>query len=241
MTAVLVTGGARRIGRAVASFLAGRGMTVAVHCHHSVAEATSLVDEIAANGGNGFVVQGNLADESDVLSLLEEANQRSGGLHVLVNNASVFSEDHVLDLTFGSLMENMMVNAYSPLLLSREFARDNAASCIVNMLDSRVVDYDSIHASYHLSKRVLSDVTRMLALELAPQVRVNAVAPGLILPPEGKGDAYVDARKQELPLKKKGTVAQVCSAVDFLIENEFVTGQTVFVDGGRHLNGAIYQ
>ncbi|MFW6158915.1 MAG: SDR family oxidoreductase, partial [Planctomycetota bacterium] len=115
--------------------------------------------------------------------------------------------------------------------------RDGA---IVNFLDTRVVAYDREHVAYHLSKRMLFSLTRMMALEFAPAVRVNAVAPGLILPPPGRDRAYLERLKSSNPLNRVGTLGQVTEAVLFLLGNEFVTGQVVFVDGGQHMNGRTY-
>jgi pteridine reductase len=240
MKTALVTGAARRIGRAVAVHLGQRGYRVAVHCHRSTVEGAAVVDAIEAAGGTAFLVQGNLQEEQSCAKLVQTVCRQTDRVDVLVNSASTFTEDNALDFSFDSLQNHLMVNAFAPLLLSRILARDRAVGCIVNFLDSRVVDYDATHASYHLSKRAFDAITRMLAVELAPEVRVNAVAPGLILPPEGKGDAYVEMRRKENLLQRQGTLDEICMAVDFLVSNGFVTGQTVFVDGGRHLNGAFY-
>jgi len=241
MKTAMVTGAARRIGRAVALHLAKNGYRVAIHCHGSVEAGAALVKTIETAGGAAFLVQGNLQDEQRCAAMVQEVRCQMSHVNVLVNSASTFTEDNVLSFSFDSLRDHMMVNAFAPLLFSRAFACDSAVDCIVNFLDSRVVDYDDTHASYHLSKRTFDDITRMLAMELAPDVRVNAVAPGLILPPEGKGDDYVEMRRRENLLQRQGTLDEICMAVDFLVNNEFVTGQTVFVDGGRHLKGAFYR
>ena len=240
MKTAVVTGAGRRIGRAVALHLGKAGFCVAVHCHRSVQEGAALVKEIEAAGGEAFVIQGDLRNEGKCMEMVGEVLKKMPRVDVLVNSASTFTEDDVLSFSFEDLIEHMKVNAFAPLVLSRALARDGRVDCIVNFLDSRVVDYDAPHASYHLSKRAFDAITRMLAVELAPQVRVNAVAPGLILPPEGKGDDYVELRRKENLLQRQGTLEEVCMAVDFLVSNRFVTGQTVFVDGGRHVKGAFY-
>ncbi|MBN2718170.1 MAG: SDR family oxidoreductase [Deltaproteobacteria bacterium] len=241
MKTVLVTGGARRIGRAVAVHLAESGFQVAVHVHESVAAGEQLVDELRQRHGHALLVKGDLSSESDCAQMVHELKAQVGQVAVLINCASTFTEDSVLSFPIEALVDHLKVNAFGPLVLSRLSVQQLATTCIVNFLDSRVVDYDALHASYHLSKRTFDAITRMLAMELAPQVRVNAVAPGLILPPEGKGDEYVEMRKKEIPLQRQGTLADICQAVDFLINSGFVTGQTLFVDGGRHLKGAFYQ
>ena len=134
----------------------------------------------------------------------------------------------------------MRINAWAPFVLGRALARERRGGCIVNLLDSRITDYDAEHAAYHLSKRMLATLTRMMALEFAPRVRVNAVAPGLILPPPGEDDGYLERLKRTNPLERHGEPADVAEAVLFLARSLFVTGQTIFVDGGRHMRGAVY-
>ncbi len=140
----------------------------------------------------------------------------------------------------NDLFTNITVNAFAPLVVSRDFAKQCAEGAIVNLLDTRIVEYDRAHAAYHVSKRLFADFTRMTALEFAPRVRVNAVAPGLILPPEGKGEDYFFARVKEVPLGRHGAPEDVARAVIFLLESPFVTGQVVFVDGGQRLKGDMY-
>ena len=145
-----------------------------------------------------------------------------------------------MDFTLADLDKNIRVNAFSPLVLSRMLARQEMNGAIVSFLDTRINDYDAEHAAYHLSKRMLYSMTRMLALELAPHIRVNAVAPGLILPPAGKDKTYLERRKHTNPLGSYGDVSQITDTVLFLLANDFVTGQIIFVDGGRHLKGSVY-
>ena len=240
MKTALVTGAARRIGRAVATHLAKGGWQVAVHVHQSVQEGEQLVAALTTAGAHAFLVTGNLADAADCTKIVEGLLEKTGQTTLLINSAATFTEDHVMSFPLDALEDHIRVNAFGPLLLSRQMVQQAGTRCIVNFLDSRVVDYDSLHASYHLSKRVFDAVTRMLAVELAPDVRVNAVAPGLILPPAGQGEEYVAMRKKDVPLNRQGTLDEICMAVDFLVNNGFVTGQTIFVDGGRHLKGAFY-
>jgi hypothetical protein len=126
------------------------------------------------------------------------------------------------------------------LELCREFAKQVRGGAIVNFLDTRVLDYDREHMSYHLSKRALFTLTRAMALEFAPAIRVNAVAPGLVLPPAGKDQSYLDALVHTNPLQAHGSVEDVAAAVLFLVTSPFVTGQVIYVDGGRHMLGGVY-
>jgi NAD(P)-dependent dehydrogenase (short-subunit alcohol dehydrogenase family) len=128
-----------------------------------------------------------------------------------------------------------------PFFLSKGLKDSGNLLSVVNLLDTRIQDYDKNHVSYHLSKRGLMSLTKMTALEWAPQVRVNAVAPGLILVPEGEGEDYLKKLANTNPMQTVGNVGNITDAILFLIRNEFVTGQIIYVDGGRHLKGRVYE
>jgi NAD(P)-dependent dehydrogenase (short-subunit alcohol dehydrogenase family) len=236
----LVTGAARRLGRDIALHLAERGMDVVIHCHRSVAEAAELQERIELLGQRAVVVPEDLSSDGGAQRLMDRAIRAFSGLDAVVNSASIYPTDTILDVTLDDVMHNMQVNAVSPLVIAREFAARCGGGAVVNLLDSRVVSFDREHAAYHLSKRVLDSVTRMLALELAPSVRVNAVAPGFVLPPEHAAADYFEKGIADVPLGRQGSPSHVSRAVAFLIDHDFITGQTIFVDGGRHLTSAFY-
>lgn len=237
----LVTGGAKRLGRAIALALARAGADVVVHCRSSVAEAQALAGELRALGRQAWVAQADLSDAAQAEALFESACRSAGGsLDILVNSASIFDQGRLDDLNPADLDRNIHINALGPFVLGRALARSRRGGCIVNLLDSRIMDYDAEHAAYHLSKRLLATLTRMMALEFAPRVRVNAVAPGLILPPPGEDEGYLERLKRTNPLERYGEPEDVADAVLFLARSAFVTGQTIFVDGGRHMRGAVY-
>lgn len=236
----LVTGGARRLGRAVAVALAKEGLDVVIHCNKSRSEATQVQREISNLGVHGFVVSADLGNPEAAKGLMAEAKDKAGPIDVLINCASIFPEGRLDTMEWSHLQENVTVNAFAPLVLCREFANQTTTGTIVNFLDSRYLGMDPSHAAYHLSKRMLFTMTRMLAWELAPRIRVNAVAPGLILPPAGAPDDYIEQKKKEVPLRRQGTPDDISRAVWFLVNSEFITGQTIFVDGGRHMERAFY-
>ena len=236
----LVTGGATRLGRAIALALARRGTDVVIHSRNSGAAAARTCREIEELGVRASAVRADLTVLSDTEALLSKADDHVGGIHLLVNNASVFPESTLSEFTEQDLTYNVRVNALAPLWLSRAFAREGRKGCIVNLLDSKVVGADDDHVAYHLSKRMLLTLTRMMARDFAPDIRVNAVAPGLVLAPEGKDDRYLDALARDLPLQRHGSADDVTAAVVYLAESAFVTGQILFVDGGRHLEGNLY-
>ncbi len=242
----LVTGGALRIGRGIALALARQGAKLLLHCNRSCLEADKLAKEITAAGGEAEILRADLAGLADLADpeQVEQLMTRSGeaGPDILINNASIFPTDSFADFTPAGLEHSVRVNSLAPALLSRAFARQTGKGDIINLLDCRIGDYDAGHLSYHLSKQMLFSLTRIMALELAPGIRVNAVAPGLVLPPAG--EEYSDELKARLaesnPLQRWGTIEEVSRAVLFLLENPFITGQVIYVDGGRHLRGGGY-
>jgi NAD(P)-dependent dehydrogenase (short-subunit alcohol dehydrogenase family) len=236
----LVTGAARRIGRAIALALARSGCNVAIHYYTHSEEADTLAEEIGRMDCKAWVFQADLRDSDQAESLMDRAVQKAGAVDILINNASIFPSDTVMNCTIESLMENIALHAVSPLVMCRRMARQDRSGQIVNLLDSRIEDYDCQHASYHLSKRMLLALTRMLATELAPRIRVNAVAPGLILPPEGKDESYLKQLSPTNLLQTYGQPGDVIHAVLFLLGAEFITGQIIYVDGGRHVKGKMY-
>jgi len=237
----LVTGGARRLGREIALGLARNGANVVVHFFTSDAAAESLVEEIESLGPSAWPLAADLADATGTEQLFTRAVERAGPIQILINNASVFPADRITEFSASDLWQNIQVNAFAPLVLARHFARQGIAGNIVNLLDCRFTDYDADHAAYHLSKRMLASLTSMLALEFAPLVRVNGIAPGLILPPAGKDTSYLEALSATNPLQRHGAPADIVTAVDYLLRSDFVTGQILYVDGGRHLRGRVYE
>ena len=242
----LITGAANRIGRALAQTLAPQAAAVIIHYRSSKTPAEELAKEISAGGVKAFTIAADLESPAETQTLLKRAWDMAGPIDVLINNASIFETGRLTEISMDDIQRNMMTNAFAPFLLSRSFAqlnKDRAPAllpAIVNFLDSRITEYDRQHAAYHLAKRTLFALTKMMALEFAPDVRVNAVAPGLILPPAGKDQSYLEQLRSTNPLNSIGNVDQIAAAVRFLIDNEFITGQVIYVDGGRHLIGNTY-
>ncbi|HEY3398005.1 MAG TPA: SDR family oxidoreductase [Armatimonadota bacterium] len=231
----LITGGAQRVGAAIALALAEQGVHIVIHYRHSAAEAEMLAREVRAAGVTARTLAGDLADPAVAEELVGHALALAGTLDLLVNNASEFPPDTLETMSLPSLEHNLAVNAWAPLALSRAFRREVGHGQIINLLDSRMDDYDPGHASYLLSKQLLAAITRTTAVEFAPQLAVNAVAPGLILPPAGRDAAYLEALGVTVPLQHAGDPGDVAAAVVFLAQSTFITGHTVYVDGGRHL------
>ncbi|MGI6294504.1 MAG: SDR family oxidoreductase [Armatimonadota bacterium] len=235
----LITGGAKRIGREIALTLARAGVNVVVHYRSSAHEAESLVTELRATGIKAWSVKANFSDPDQVDALLDEAAKLAGPINILINNASAYPKTEFETLTLDELMSSITVDAWAPFALGRQFGRSPQAKHIINLIDTRVFgEYDWRHFGYHAAKNMLALFTKTLAIKLAPQVAVNGVAPGLILPPEGKPQSYIEGLKGELPMQKIGSPDSVAQAVLFLLNSKFITGQVIFVDGGRHLREA---
>ena len=230
----LVTGAGKRLGRAIALALADEGVNVVAHYNTSAEEATALCREVEARGVRCWPVKADFsAGEYD--SLIARALELTGRLDLLVNNASVFHPNTLPDVTFPEVVRDIEINAWAPLVLARAFAQATAQGKIVNLLDTRIVGDDAEHVSYILGKHALAALTRMMAVEFAPGVAVNAVAPGLILPPAGQDETYLAALADTVPLQRHGGPDDIAQAALFLLKSTFITGQVIFVDGGRHL------
>ena len=232
----LVTGGARRIGRATVLALGAEGVDIVVHDRQSLQrECEKLCGELRGLGVKSWIVPADFADPSGYHSLVARAFEASGRLDILINNASVFSPDTLTDANFNEVVRQLQINAWAPFVLSREFARRAGKGKIINILDTRIAGFDFKHLPYIMSKHALYLLTRMTAVEFAPHISVNSVAPGLILPPGGKGESYLEALASTVPLRRHGEPRDVTDAVLFLLKGNFITGQVIFVDGGRHL------
>jgi pteridine reductase len=237
----LITGSAKRIGRACALKLAREGTDILIHYNTSEDEAEELARVIRMNGQKAWAIQQDLSYPESGEELMSKALSITKNIDYLVNSASLFPESTYKDVKESDFGANIQVNALSPFFLSRAFARESrSGECIINFLDTRILDNDKQHLAYHISKRILFSLTRILSEELAPSIRVNAVAPGLVIPPPGESYEYLKKRIHTNPLNKIGTLDQVSESMLFLIKNTFITGQVLFVDGGRHLKGSFY-
>jgi pteridine reductase len=232
----LVTGAARRIGRALALGLADAGVNVVVHYLRSAGEGEKLCAELQARGVKAWPLTADLADGNAIPSLVARAREVAGPVDVLINNASIFETDTIEGVSYEALERHLRINAWAPLVLSREFARHADGGHIINLLDTKLGSGDPSHVSYLLSKHLLAALTRMLALEFAPRIAVNAVAPGLILPPPDQDMDYLERLSRSVPLQRFGSPEDVVQAALFLLRSEFVTGQVIHVDGGAHLD-----
>jgi len=233
----LITGSAQRLGRAVALNLARHDWGVVVHYRNSGKEAEAVAAEARAAGSAAALVRADLDDPAERSALVGEATRAAGAsLSALVNCAAIFEYDTIDTLSAENLQRHIAINTLTPSLLAREFAEalsEGGRGAVVNFLDFKLASPYPDHFSYTLSKYALSGATDLLARALAPRVRVNAVAPGYVLPAPGQSDADYKRLHGDTPLARGPTPEDIAHAVRFLIENEAVTGQTIYVDGGR--------
>jgi NAD(P)-dependent dehydrogenase (short-subunit alcohol dehydrogenase family) len=236
--AALVTGGARRIGRAIVEDLAANGFAVAVHCNNSRTEADELVAGIVGAGGMAATVEADLTDMEAVDGLIESATKAVGPVTLLVNNASMFDADSVLDFDWKTWDMHFALHVKTPALLSRRFAEalpQDAEGLIVNIVDERVWRPRPRHFSYTLSKSALWTMTQTLAQALAPRIRVNAIGPGPTLPNTRQTDAEFQRQLDSLILRRGPHLGEFGATIRYLMGARSVTGQMIALDGGRHL------
>lgn len=238
MSVVLITGAAKRLGRAIASKLAQEGFDVAIHYRGSKAEAESLAAEIGKLGRRTALVDGDLADEASVQTIVPRASAALGGLSALVNCASVFEDDRVESATRASWDKHLNTNLRAPFVLSQGFAKQlpaGAKGAIVNIVDQAVLNLTPQFMSYTVSKAALWTLTQTLAQALAPHIRVNAVAPGPSLKAEKQSQANFDAHVKATLLQRPSGPQDIAGAVHYLLQAAAVTGQMIAVDSGQHL------
>lgn len=236
---VLVTGSARRVGRAIALELAQHGCDIAVHCHRSTEQAQATVQELRRLGASAQVFQADLAEESAARSLIPAVVQALGQVDAVVNNASSFEYDDAAGFSYARLDSQMRGNAAPAIVLAQALAdhigRRGGRGCVVNLLDQKLWNPNPDHFSYTLAKAALQAATTMLAMALAPAVRVCGVAPGLTLPSGPMDEVEFQRAHRMTPLERASTPEDVAQAVRFLLQAPAITGTTLLVDGGQHL------
>jgi NAD(P)-dependent dehydrogenase (short-subunit alcohol dehydrogenase family) len=234
--AALITGSARRIGRAIAVYLAGEGWDIAAHYNTSRQEALSLQAEVNAAGVDCRLYAADLSDPAAADRLAEECMRDFPHVSLLVNSASIFKKDTVATLSPSLWEEHLHINALSPILLTRAFHRlGKGQNCVINMLDQKVTGVTPDFFSYTISKLALHNATRMLAMSLWPKTRVNGIAPGLVLRSGDQTEEQFRQVHNRTPLGVGPSLPEICRAVALLAETPSITGQVITIDGGRHL------
>jgi pteridine reductase len=231
----LVTGAAKRIGRQVALHLAQQGYSIALHYHHSKIEAMSTAQAIYKKGVRCELFSCDLADEAQTLKLIPQVFKAFPNLNVLVNSASIFIPNQfgAADLTL--FKTHWDTNFKAPYILTCEFARLVKSGQVINFIDTNVVKYKTRYADYLMTKKALREFTKMAAVQWGPRIRVNGVSPGMILAPVNNQPDDRLKRARKIPLQKTGRPENIMQSVQFLLENDYLTGQIIANDGGESL------
>ncbi|PCD76058.1 SDR family oxidoreductase [Pseudothioclava arenosa] len=247
MKAALITGGAKRLGRAMALYLAGRGTDVAIHYNGSEDEAEATAAEARALGVTAVTLQADILDEAQVAPLVGRAAEALGQpLDLLINNASIFEYDTIRSATREGWDRHFESNLRAPFVLSQAFAAQapkadrsgrepRARALIVNMLDQRMLKPTPEFMTYTLAKMGLWALTRTGAQALAPDIRVNAIGPGPTLQGARQSESHFTRQRAATILERGADPEDICAALGYLIEAKAVTGQMICVDGGQHL------
>ena len=235
---IIITGGATRIGAAIAKKLSGKEIEILIHYNKSKSKAENLKKELQKKGSKVFLVRGDLSKEKDVNKIIKFAKSKLKFFDCLINNASLFENDKIENFTTDSWGKHLRTNLRTPALLSKMFARNikGKNNNIINIIDQRVFKLTPYFFSYTISKTGLYTLTKTSAMSFAPNIRVNGIAPGPTLKNKRQSEKHFKKQYMATPLKRKVDVEQICSAVDFFIKNRSITGQVISIDSGQSLN-----
>jgi len=233
--AALVTGAAKRIGREVALYLARKGYTIALHYHSSKVEAMATAQVIYKMGVRCELFSCDLSDETQTLELMPQVFKAFPKLNLLINSASIFIPNQfgAADLTL--FKTHWDVNFKAPYILTAEFARLVKAGQVINFVDTNVVKHKTKYADYLMTKKALLDFTKMAAVQWGPSIRINGISPGMILAPVNNQPDDRMKRARQIPLQRTGNPNNILQSVQFLLENDYLTGQIIANDGGESL------
>ena len=237
---VLITGASKRIGKSIALNLAKHGYDIAIHYNKSKTSAISLVEELNSLKVRSSIFKLDLMKIDKIEEWFDEINKVFGTVNVLINNASVFEYDSLKSSSLSSLNKHLDINLKAPFLLSKFFVKNlkSQKGNIINILDQRVLNISPYFTSYTISKSALHTLTKSLALSLAPKIRVNAVAPGPTLRSIRQNEKEFKEQIKRTPLKNQVSLNEINNAINFLLNNKSVTGQTIMVDSGQNLGWA---
>mgnify|MGYP005707392719 FL=1 len=235
---IIITGGATRIGAAIAEKLSGHKREIVIHFNKSRAKAIRLKKKLEKNGGKVYLVKGNLNREEDIKNIIKSSKKYLKYFDCLINNASMFENDKLENFSSDSWNKHLNINLKAPAILTKEFAKNikGKNNNIINIIDQRVFKLTPFFFSYTLSKTGLYTLTKTSAMSLAPKIRVNGIAPGPTI--KNKRQSKIHFKKQFLatPLKQQVNINEISNAVDFFIKSSSVTGQVISIDSGQSLN-----
>lgn len=239
MSAILITGAAKRVGAALAHHFAAKGWDIGLHYHRSEAEAAALAASLRETGRRVALLPADLGDPEACSALVRQAFAELPGLCAVIHNASLFERDRLASLTAERLQAHLAVHLQAPLLLAQQFAAllpEGTEGNLIHLTDGLYGDsLSGAFFSYCVSKLALIEVTPLLALELAPRIRVNAIGPGLTIPGVQDTEASFRWMQEQVPLQRKSNPEEICRTVDFVLESPSLTGQHLMLSGGMHL------
>ena len=235
---IIITGGATRIGAAIARKLSGPNIEILIHYNKSKLKAEKLKKELSNKGSKVYLVKGNLSKETDIKKIIKFAKSKLKIFDCLINNASLFENDKLENFSLDSWSKHLRTNLRAPALLTKEFAKNvkGKNNNIINIIDQRVFKLTPYFFSYTLSKTGLYTLTKTSAMSLSPNIRVNAIAPGPTIKNQRQSEKHFKKQYLATPLKRQVDVEQICNAVDFFIKNISITGQVLAIDSGQNLN-----
>jgi len=231
----LITGSGIRLGKAIALALAEAGYDIAIHCNASVQPAEETAEEIRSLGRKCAVFQYDLREADGMKKFMKKVVALFPKLNILVNSASIYTQASIMDTTPEMFDTQFGVNIRAPFFMSQAYAKVIGKGNIINIIDNKIGFHQYQYAAYLLAKKSLDDFTKMAALEFAPNIRVNGVAPGVVLPATSRSKEYINWRLQSIPLHKQGDTGHITQAVLSLIDNDFISGQTLVVDGAENI------
>ena len=235
---IIITGGATRIGAAIANKLSGPGVEIVIHYNKSKLNAEKLKKKLSKNLTKVYLIKGDLSKETDLKKIVKFCKIKLKYFDCLINNASLFENDKLENFTTDSWGKHLRTNLRAPALLSKEFAKNikGENNNIINIIDQRVFKLTPFFFSYTISKTGLYAMTKTSAISLAPRIRVNGIAPGPTLKNKRQSEKHFKKQYLATPLKRQVNVSEICNAVDFFIKNKSITGQVLAVDSGQNLN-----
>ena len=235
---IIITGAATRMGAAIAKKLSGPNVEIVIHYNKSKLNAEKLQKELKKNKTKAWLIKGDLSKEKDLKKIIKFAKSKLKYFDCLINNASLFENDNLKNFTSKSWDNHLNVNLKAPAFLTKEFAKNikGKNNNIINIIDQRVFKLTPYFTSYTLSKTGLYTLTKTSAMSLAPNIRVNGIAPGPTIKNKRQTDKHFKKQYLATPLKQQVDVKEICNAVDFFIKNSSITGQVLAIDSGQNLN-----
>jgi len=236
---LLITGAATRVGRAIAIHFAERGWNIALHYFRSSSKAKELKKIIEKNWVKAVLIKADLKNQKQTEKIISFARKKLGTIDCLINNAALFEKDDIANFTIKSWSDHLNINLLAPTILTKQFAKQASKkniSNIINIIDQRIFNLTPFFMSYTISKSGLQTLTKTMAMRLGPNIKVNAIAPGPTIKSKRQTDKHFKNQIRSTLLKKSVRLGDICDTVEFLINNNSVTGQIIAVDSGQNLS-----